>query len=90
MKQTMTISKARASLNDLSRKLAKPSKQASVTVTQKGKPVLAILNWEFYESLLETLECLSDEEQMKSFRQGVKEIAEGKEIAWEEAKKGLV
>lgn len=89
MKQTMTMSTAQASLNDLPKKLARPSKRAGVKVTQKGKPVLAILDWEYFESLLETLEILGDEEQMKAFREGIKEGEEGKEISWEDAKRDL-
>lgn len=49
-----------------------------VTVTHHGKPVMAILPWELYESLMETLEIMSDAELMAAFRQGVKELAEGK------------
>jgi antitoxin YefM len=61
----------------------------AVTVTRHGKPVMAILPWELYESIIETLEVMSDPELMAAFRQGVKELAEGKGRSWEEAKKDL-
>ncbi|MDP2937107.1 MAG: hypothetical protein Q8O86_11525 [Dehalococcoidia bacterium] len=38
---------------------ARPSNMA---VTRRGKPVLAVMIWEDYEAILETLEVLSDEE----------------------------
>jgi PHD/YefM family antitoxin component YafN of YafNO toxin-antitoxin module len=32
----------------------------TITVTRHGKPVMAILPWDLYESLMETLEVMSD------------------------------
>lgn len=61
----------------------------AVTVTRHGKPVMAILPWELYESLMETLEVMSDPELMAAFRQGVHELNEGKGRPWEEVKKDL-
>ena len=89
MSQTMTISKARSSLPALSRRLAKEAKPDAVTITQKGKPVLALMSWELYESIIETLEILDDKELMTALRQGIKEAKAGKGISWEAAKKGL-
>ncbi len=57
----------------------------AVTVTQDGKPIMTILPTNTYkelletvESLLETLEVLKDEEQMAAFREGVRDIEEGR------------
>jgi antitoxin YefM len=64
----------------------------AVTVTRHGKPVMAILPWELYESIMETLEIMGDAELMAAFRQGVKDMEEGrikplddvlKELGWE-------
>ena len=49
----LTISEARKGLLDLPEKLARTSERA-VTITRRGQPVLAILPWEFYESIVET------------------------------------
>ena len=63
-----------------------------VAVIQYGKPIMAILPWELYESIMETLEVLSDPELMEAFRRGVKDLEEGrvhpldkvlKELGWE-------
>jgi antitoxin YefM len=63
-----------------------------VAVTQHGKPVMAILPWALYESIMETLEVMSDPELMEAFREGVKDMEEGrvqplnevlKELGWE-------
>jgi prevent-host-death family protein len=61
----------------------------AITVTRHGKPVMAILPWDLYESLMETIEVMSDAELMAAFRQGVQELAEGKGRPWEEVKKDL-
>jgi len=50
----------------------------AVTVTRHGKPVLAILPWELYEAIMETIEIMGDAELMAAFRQGVKDIEEGR------------
>ena len=64
----------------------------AVAVTRHGKPVMAILPWELYESIIETLEVMSDAELMAAFREGVKDMEEGrtkplddvlKELGWE-------
>ena len=60
-----------------------------VTVTRRGKPVLAILPWDDYEALVETLEILSDQDQMNALRQGLKEIKRGKTMPWSQAKRTL-
>ncbi|MDD5351444.1 MAG: type II toxin-antitoxin system Phd/YefM family antitoxin, partial [Chthoniobacteraceae bacterium] len=74
----------------LSKKLAKEPKSDAVAITKKGKPVLALMSWELYESIIETLEVLDDKELMVALRQGIKEAKAGKGISWEEAKKGLI
>ena len=87
---TLTISKARSTLPAISKKMAKEPKSAAVAITQNGKPVLALMSWDLYESIIETLEVLDDKEMLKALRLGIKEVKSGKGISWEEAKKGLV
>ncbi len=60
-----------------------------VTVTRHGKPIMAILPWELYESIIETLEVLGDDELMAAFRRGVQDIEAGRGQSWEEVKKEL-
>jgi len=67
-----------------------------VTVTRDGKPVMTILPTSSYkelietiESLLETIEVIQDEELMAAFREGVKDLEEGRVKPWEEVKKEL-
>ena len=58
-------------------------------MTRRGKPVLAILPWEEYEAIMETLEIVSDRDLMASLNQSIKEMKRGKRIPWERAKRKL-
>ena len=83
----MPIAEARQELTSLPERLGEHHN--TVTVTRRGKPVLAILPWEEYEALVETLEILSDEGTMAALRRGMKELRAGKGIPWEQAKRKL-
>ncbi|MHB8596903.1 MAG: type II toxin-antitoxin system Phd/YefM family antitoxin [Ktedonobacteraceae bacterium] len=75
----------------------------AVTITRHGKPVMAILPFETYQSLLarletalekvesmeETMEIMQDEELMASFREGVEELERGETVAWEDVRREL-
>ena len=70
--------------------------QEAVTVTRYGKPVMAILPYDTYKSLLEaidalleTLEILKDEELMAAFRESVEALKSGETVDWEDAKREL-
>src|SRR6266550_4028764 len=98
---TISISEAQNKITQLPEQFGEEPE--AVTVTRHGKPVMAILPFNTYRSLLEqldtalekldaleeTLEILHDEELMASFREGVQELAEGKGRPWEDVKKEL-
>jgi len=94
---TLSISEAQREITRLPEQFEE--EPAAVTVTRYGKPVMAILPYDTYkslletiDSLLETIEVLQDEELMAAFRESVKELSEGKgeplddvlrELGWE-------
>lgn len=98
---TLSISEAQRELTRLPDQFSEQND--AFTVTRYGKPVLAILPFDTYQTmretisalqekiqaLQETLEILQDDELMAAFRQGVRDIEEGRVIPWEEAKKEL-
>ena len=86
-KMHMPIIKARDRLTSLPEELAE--EPGAIAVTRRGEPVLAILPWELYESIVETLEILSDEELMVALRESIKEASEGKTVPWNRAKEGI-
>jgi antitoxin YefM len=89
MTLTMPIAQARNRLARLSRKLQSSHGVDSVTVTNRGKPVLALLQWDLYESLIETLEIMSDKDLMAALNKSIKQLESGKLVPWNLAKKRL-
>lgn len=88
--KTYSISEIREEITRLPEQFEQ--EPGAVTVTRHGKPILAILPWELYESIMETIEIMGDIESMAAFRQGVRDIEEGrvkplddvlKELGWE-------
>jgi antitoxin YefM len=90
MTKSMPMIEARNKLTRLPEEFEQSRQSGAVAVTRRGKPVLAVLPWDLYESLIETLEILGDEQMMAEFRQGVKEIAAGKLVRWEKTRKELL
>lgn len=82
--EEITMVDARRELTKLPEKLE--AHAATVAVTRRGKPVLAIMAWEDYEAILETLGILSDDEAVERLRRGIQEAKEDKAIPWEEAR----
>ena len=85
--EELTMVDARRELTKLPERLA--VRPETVAVTRRGKPVLAIMTWEDYEAIVETLEILSDDEAVEQLRRSIREVKEGKAVPWEEAKARL-
>jgi antitoxin YefM len=85
----MAMVEARKRLTTLPEVFEKHPDIGAVQVTRRGKPVLAVMSWDLYESITETLEIMSDPEMMAAFRQGVKDMNEGKVYPWEQVKREL-
>ena len=84
----LTISEARRGLLDLPEKLARAPERA-ISITRRGRPVLAVMPWEFYESLVETLDVLSDPEMVSALRESLEDLKRGRLVSHAEAKKRL-
>ena len=54
-------------------------------IRHESKPV----SWDWFESMVETLEVLNDAELMASIRQGIQDMAEGRGKPWEDVKRKL-
>jgi len=80
---------ARKRLTNLPEELAKHPEIGAVTITRRGKPVLAVMSWALYESVTETLDIMSDPEMMAAFRQGVRDLEQGNTHDWEQVKNEL-
>ena len=89
MENAMPIVQARNKLTGLPEAFERDPGSGAIAVTRRGKPVLAIMPWDLYEAITETLEIAGDPELMASLRQGIEEATNGEGISWEEAKKAL-
>ncbi|MGD0199517.1 MAG: type II toxin-antitoxin system Phd/YefM family antitoxin [Bryobacteraceae bacterium] len=87
--RSLPMIEARSRLTNLPEELEREGQAGAVAVTRRGKPVLAILPWELYEGLAETLEIMADKKLTAALRRGLRECEAGKTIPWEEAKKRL-
>jgi len=71
-------------------------KPEAITITKDGKPIMTILPYDVYQSLLEkleslqeTLEIMQDEELMASLREGIEAMERGETVAWEDVQRKL-
>ncbi|VXD20913.1 Prevent-host-death family protein [Planktothrix serta PCC 8927] len=87
MLSNIPITEARHELTSLPEKLAQQG--GTLAITRRGKPVLAVMAWEHYEAILETLEILGDANLMANLRQGITEAKSAQGIDWESAKREL-
>jgi antitoxin YefM len=58
-------------------------------VTRHGKPEAVIISEDDYESLMETLDVLSDQKLMKEIKAAQTELNQGKGVPWDKLKKKL-
>jgi len=58
-------------------------------ITRHGKPEAILLSEEDYESLMETLDILSDPKLVKAIEKAKDDFKKGKGIPWEKVKKKL-
>ena len=78
MTRIMPITEARDQLMKLSDEMGRTSSSDAVTITKHGKPVMALLPYETYEALLETLAILSDQEMTEALRRSLKDMSAGR------------
>ena len=87
--QTMKITEAREKFTQFPKMFAKQPLMQAVQVESHGHPVMAVLSWDMYEALLETLEVMGDPKSMKMLRQSIQEADRGKTLPWETVKAKL-
>lgn len=87
MHKDLSITEARNRLTSMPESLGK--EPGTVAVTRNGKPVLAILPWDLYESLEETIEIMSDPRLMKQVRAGIADIKARRLVSWSKVKREI-
>ena len=54
------------------------AKDQILAVTRRNKEVMAVMSWELYEGLLETLEVMSDPKLMNNLKKGIDDVNAGR------------
>jgi PHD/YefM family antitoxin component YafN of YafNO toxin-antitoxin module len=86
--KTLSLTDTRNRLLEIAEKIEE-APSTVVGVSKRGRPLLTILSTEAYESLLETMEILADDDLMHRLRKAAKEAKEGKTIPLSVMKKRL-
>ena len=58
--------------------------QTVIPITRQGRPVMALMSWEMFETLVDTIEILSDQELMSKINESEKAIFEGRTVPFNE------
>ena len=83
----MTITETRKKITSLEHTM---NYGDAIAITNHGKEVFALLRWDTYECIQETLEILADEQLSKDLVAGIKQINKNKLIDFEAFKAGLM
>lgn len=81
MTRYLTITETRRQLLDLPDQL----NDEPLIITKHGKPAMVALGYEQFESLMETLEVLSDPDLMPTLRQSMTQADQGQTISLDDA-----
>ncbi len=87
MTKSVSLKKLRPKLPKIMEEI--DSKMDRFIVTKRGKPIALIMSIDDYESLLETLDVLSDKKLMKRIKQAEKDIKTGNVQTLERVEKDL-
>jgi PHD/YefM family antitoxin component YafN of YafNO toxin-antitoxin module len=88
---TLSITEARKELLTLPEKFKKDTDLKSIIITKRGKPVFDLVPHGYIETIVETLEIMSDPDQLEALKQSIKDVEEGRLFTTEavEEKLGL-
>jgi len=75
IKEYIPITKAKANLLDLVRKIK--DSDDTIAITKNGVPEVVLISMDRFQGLLETMEILSDEKAMKAIRKSIREADKG-------------
>jgi len=86
MIKQMSISETRKKITSLADEL---SYDDTISITNHGKEVYALLRWDTYESIAETLDIISDEELFGALKKGISQLEHNELIDFDTFKKNL-
>jgi prevent-host-death family protein len=86
-KKTIPITEGRKKLFKIAEEIQKPDTYYTFTVA--GKPQVVLMSKDEFDSIMETMEIMSDPEIMKDLKKADEDFKKGKYSSWEEVKERL-
>ena len=86
MVKQMSISETRKKITSLENDL---TDEDTISITNHGKEVFALLRWDTYESIAETLDIISDEQLFSELKAGLQQLKNNELIDFDEFKKSI-
>ena len=86
--EEIPIAKAREMLSRLPELLSAESR--AVALTRHGKPVMAMMSWDLFESITETMDIMGDPDLMTALRKSIEDARAGRFISLDQVKNELV
>lgn len=87
MTKFLSMTQARKDLFHLCEEVQTPS--TYITLTLQGQPKVVMMSREEFDSLMETMEILSDPQALQNIREAEADFEKGNFVSWKEAKKQL-
>ncbi len=84
MTETLSIAEAREKLTRLPEEFARRPRLGAVKITRRREPVMALLSWDLYQSLVETIDVMADEHLTEALRKSLSDIQAGRTLSLEE------
>ena len=84
--QKLTITEVRKKLMKLPKRAANDE---IIAITRRNKEIMALMSWELYQGLLETIEILGDPQLMKDLKRGMEQVRSGETYTVKQARKRL-
>lgn len=84
---TLDITEAREQISRLAERLRN---EQVIRITRRNRPVFAVVDLEYLEAILETIEILSDPESQRVFMESLEDIKRGRLHDHEDVKRELL
>lgn len=86
---TLSITEARKEFLTLPERFTEDQDLRSIIITKRGKPVFDLVAHGYIETIAETLEIMSDPDQLEALKQSIKDVESERLFTTEEVERKL-
>ena len=87
--ETLSITEARKGFLTLPERFTEDHDLKSIVITKRGEPVFDLVPHGYIETIAETLEIMSDPDQLETLKQSIKDVESERLFTTEEMEKKL-